>query len=63
MSSPAGVTPAQDRLHTLHKPQVLASGSQPSSGHAANTAQAVISGISKAQPSVLAARRDTSVPV
>lgn len=32
-SRPAGVTPAQGRLHTLHKPQVLVSGSQPSSGH------------------------------
>lgn len=46
-----GVTPVQGRLHALHnKPQVPASGSQLGSGHATDTAQPAISGISKAQP-------------
>lgn len=54
-----GVTPVQGRLHTLHnKPQVPASGSRPSSGHTADTAQPG-SGISKAQPSLPAAHRGT----
>lgn len=52
------VIPVQGRLHIFHnKPQVLASGSEPCSGHAAGTTQPSISGVSKAQPGLPAAHR------